>query len=173
MANPYVGEIRMFAGSFAPAGWAFCDGATLPIAENEVLFNLIGTTYGGDGQEWFALPDLRGRAPVHMGQGPGITQTYQLGQQDGVEEVTLTTQQIPSHRHALLARAAGGMRSTPDGNVLASPPQTSMYVRDTPDTGLNPALVGGRGGSQPHENRMPYVAISFIISLFGLYPSET
>src|SRR3954469_17349802 len=100
MSEPFVGEIRMFGGNFAPAGWAFCNGALLPISENETLFNLIGNTYGGDGQETFGVPDLRGRIPIHVGQGPGITQNYQLGQSGGVETVTLTTQQMPFHTHA-------------------------------------------------------------------------
>src|SRR4051812_36773636 len=108
MGNPYVGEIRLFAGSFAPAGWAFCQGQLMPISENDVLFNLIGTTYGGDGQETFGLPDLQGRAPVHMGQGPGISQNYQIGEKAGAEQVTLTVQQIPSHTHPLLAAASPG-----------------------------------------------------------------
>jgi microcystin-dependent protein len=173
MANPYVGEIRMFGGSFAPVGWALCHGQLMPISENDTLFNLIGTTYGGDGQETFALPDLRGRAPVHMGQGPGISQTYQIGELFGVEEVTLTSQQIPNHNHPMQARAAGGKSATPDGNVLASPPAVSMYIRDAPGTQISPAPVGGAGGSQPHDNRMPYLTVNFIISLYGIYPSPT
>jgi microcystin-dependent protein len=171
--NPYVGEIRMFGGTFAPVGWALCEGQPLPISENETLFQLIGTIYGGDGEQTFNLPDLRGRAPVHMGQGPGITTSYQIGEQFGVESVTLTAQQIPQHQHALLARAAGGNSSTPDGNVLASPPGTAMYVRDTPYAQLSPTIVGPAGGSQPHDNRMPYLAVNFIISLFGIFPSQT
>lgn len=169
---PYLGEIRMFAGTFAPVGWALCDGRTLPIAENDALFALIGTTYGGDGDTTFNLPDLRGRAPVHAGQGPGLSQSYQIGEQFGVEEVTLTTQQIPAHGHALQARAAGGTSDTPAGNVLASPPTASLYVRSTPDVTLSPAAVGPIGGSQPHDNRMPYLTINFIISLLGEFPSQ-
>jgi microcystin-dependent protein len=173
MANPYIGEIRMFAGTFAPVGWALCEGQTLPISENDVLFQLIGTTYGGDGEQTFNLPDLRGRAPVHMGQGPGISVNYQLGEPFGTESVTLTAQQIPQHDHALLARTAGGNSSTPDGNVLASPPGTTMYIRDTPTVGLDPSILSPVGGSQPHDNRMPYLAVTFIISLFGVFPSQT
>jgi microcystin-dependent protein len=170
---PYVGEIRMFAGNFAPVGWALCHGQPMQIAENDTLFTLIGTTYGGDGQETFNLPDLRGRAPVHRGQGPGITQNYLLGEHFGVEEVTLTVQQIPAHRHALQARAAGGSSNTPAGNVLASPSSGEMYVRATPGTALDPAIVGGTGGSQAHDNRMPYLTINFIISLFGEFPHQS
>src|SRR5947199_8822963 len=121
MAQPYVGEIRMFGGNFAPAGWMFCDGALLPISENEILFTLIGTTYGGDGQETFGLPDLQGRAPMHAGQGPGITQNYQLGEMAGVESVTLTTQQIPIHNHSLLASTDFGQSPQPDGAFFAQP----------------------------------------------------
>jgi microcystin-dependent protein len=173
--QPYVGEIRMFGGSFAPAGWAFCDGTPLPISENEVLFQLIGTTYGGDGQSTFALPDLRGRVPVHMGTGPDGT-TYQLGEASGVEQVTLTVQQIPSHTHPLTASTAGGGNPNPEGNVLAQTPASIMpYIEDSPQPAslLNQQSVTPVGGSQPHENIQPYLGIQFILSLFGVYPSQT
>jgi microcystin-dependent protein len=172
MADPYIGEIRMFAGTFAPMGWALCEGQLMPISENDALFILIGTTYGGDGQETFALPDLRGRAPIHHGAGPGLTNRV-IGEQAGVEEVTLTAQQIPVHNHALHARAAGGKSGTPNGNVLASAPATSLYTRDTPSVQLAANAIDPIGGSQPHDNRMPYLAIQFIISLFGIFPSQT
>jgi microcystin-dependent protein len=172
MADPYVGEIRMFAGNFAPVGWALCQGQLMPISENETLFNLIGTTYGGDGQETFALPDLSGRAPLHHGTGPGLTSRI-IGEEGGVEQVTLTVQQIPAHSHPLLARAAGGKSATPDGNVLASAPATSLYTRDTPSINLAANAIEPVGGSQPHDNRMPYLTINFIISLFGIFPSQT
>src|SRR3954467_11734794 len=116
MAQPYVGEIRMFAGSFAPAGWAFCAGQLMPISENDTLFNLIGTTYGGDGQETFGLPDLQGRLPIHMGQGPGITQNYQSGELAGVESVTLSVNQMPNHPHTLVASSDPGNAVGPGGN---------------------------------------------------------
>src|ERR1700761_4675913 len=116
MPEPYVGEIRMFAGNFAPAGWMLCQGQTLPITENEVLFQLIGTTYGGDGQETFSLPDLRGRVPIHQGQGPANTQNYQMGQQAGIEQVTLSSQQIPNHNHSFAASTAAGNSPNPQGN---------------------------------------------------------
>ena len=172
MADPYIGEIRMFAGSFAPVGWALCEGQLLPISENDALFTLIGTIYGGDGQETFGLPDLRGRAPIHHGDGPGLVNRT-IGERAGVETVTLTTQQIPAHNHALLARAAGGKSATPSGNVLASAPATSLYTRDTPSAQLAANLVDPAGGSQPHENMPPYLTINFIISLFGIFPSQS
>lgn len=173
MSQPYVGEIRMFGGSFAPAGWAFCNGALMPISENETLFNLIGTTYGGDGQSTFALPDLQGRAPVHAGQGPGISQNYTLGEKAGVESVTLNTQQIPIHNHAFLASADGADQITGSNGVVSFPPSLAMYFASVPDSALNPASVSQSGGSQPHDNMQPYLCVSFIISLFGVFPSQT
>lgn len=170
MANPYIGEIRMFAGNFAPAGWAFCEGQLVPISEYDTLFTLIGTTYGGDGEETFALPNLAGRAPIHMGQGPGIVQNYQIGEQAGVESVTLTTQQIPNHTHALQPSTGLGAASDPTGRVLAQPTDIRMYVRDSPATNLPAASIQPIGGSQPHENRQPYLVISYIISLYGIFP---
>jgi microcystin-dependent protein len=167
MAQPYVGEIRIFAGNFAPAGWMLCEGQLLPISEYETLFNLIGTTYGGDGQSTYALPDLRGRLALHQGNG------YTLSETVGQEQVTLTTQQIPSHTHPLLASVAGGTTADPEGKVVASPPSVTMFLRESPTTDLPAAMVGGVGGSQPHENRMPVVAIHHIISLFGIFPSPS
>src|SRR5437763_4442340 len=128
MGEPFVGEIRMFGGNFAPAGWMFCAGQLLPIAENETLFNLIGTTYGGDGQETFGLPDLQGRMPIHVGQGPGITQNYQLGEMAGTESVTITAATTPVHNHSLIASTATATNPSPDGNVLAASPTISPYV---------------------------------------------
>src|SRR5690349_16957910 len=174
MSSPYVGEIRMFGGNFAPAGWAFCNGAQMAISENDVLFQLIGTTYGGDGQTTFALPDLQGRLPMHQGTGPGLS-TRTIGENGGVETVTLTTQQIPVHNHAPLALAGNGNQTTPQGGVWAGV-TTSIYTSNPPDpatAAFNTGLGGNSGGSQPHDNLMPYLAISFIISLFGLYPSPT
>jgi microcystin-dependent protein len=173
MGQPYIGEIRMFAGTFAPVGWAFCDGQILPISENDALFNLIGTTYGGDGQDNFALPDLRGRAPLHQGTRPGGS-TYTIGEPGGVERVTLTVGQIPNHRHALLVTTGSGTTADPAGNVLASSPSTATYVDGvTPADALAATSLAGRGGSQEHNNRMPYLAINHIISLFGIFPSQT
>jgi microcystin-dependent protein len=174
MGEPFVGEIRMFGGSFAPAGWAMCQGQLMPISENDTLFNLIGTTYGGDGQETFGLPDLQGRAPMHAGQGPGITQNYQLGEMAGVESVTLTTNQIPIHNHSLLASTDFGQSPQPDGAFFAQPTTGKMYVgAQTPTVNLNTNELSPIGGSQPHENLQPYLCLTFIISLFGVYPSQT
>ncbi len=172
MGEPFVGEIRMFGGSFAPAGWAMCQGQLMPISENDTLFNLIGTTYGGDGQETFGIPDLQGRFPMHAGQGPGITQNYQLGQIAGVESVTLTTQQIPIHNHALLATTDFGQQPQPQSMFFAQPTTGKMYVgAQTPVVNLNSTELTPAGGSQPHDNLQPYLCITFIISLFGVYPS--
>jgi microcystin-dependent protein len=172
MSNPYVGEIRLFAGNFAPVGWAFCAGQLLAIAENDTLFNLIGTTYGGDGQTTFGLPDLRGRVPVHAGQGP-VTQNYTLGEPGGVEQVTLTAQQTPIHSHAVLASTDGGTTTTPAGNVPAASPGIRPYLPVAPDVALAFQTVGATGGSQPHTNLMPTGVLNYIISLFGIYPSQT
>jgi microcystin-dependent protein len=169
MAQPYVGEIRMFAGNFAPAGWMFCEGQLLPISENETLFNLIGTTYGGDGQETFALPDLRGRLPMHQGNG------FILAETGGAEEITLTVQQIPAHSHPLLATLNAGTQNQVTNNLLAqSPTQNAFpYGTDVPPATLNPASISPVGGSQPHTNFQPYLCVDFIISLFGIFPSPT
>jgi microcystin-dependent protein len=171
MAQPYIGEVRIFAGNFAPQGWAFCDGQLMPISENDALFTLIGTTYGGDGEVTFALPDLRGRVPIHMGQGPsGIT--HQIGEAAGVEQVTLTSQQIPAHNHAWLASTGGGTSNTPQNNVVAAPAVTKLYRLTNPGDALAATVVQPTGGSQPHENLMPYIAINYIISLFGIFPTQ-
>lgn len=169
---PYVGEIRMFAGNFAPNGWMFCEGQPLPISENEVLFQLIGTTYGGDGEETFNLPNLASRVPIHMGTGPDGT-TYQLGEMAGTEQETLTTQQIPIHNHALLVSTAGGNVNTPGGNVPGESAAIKVYIDDTPTAAMNANAVTPAGGSQPHENCQPFLCINFIISLFGVFPSQT
>jgi microcystin-dependent protein len=173
MGEPYVGEIRMFGGNFAPAGWAFCDGALMPISENDTLFNLIGTTYGGDGQETFGLPNLQSRIPVHAGQGPGISQNYQLGEMGGNESVTLTGQQIPVHNHAFVVSTAVANSTAPNNQILAQSAQRAIYFEATTTTNLASNALAPVGGSQPHENLTPYLAISFIISLFGVYPSQT
>jgi microcystin-dependent protein len=173
MSSPYIGEIRMFGGSFAPAGWAMCNGALMPISENDTLFNLIGTTYGGDGQETFAVPDLQGRVPIHQGQGPGISQTYQIGETAGTESVTLSTNQIPIHTHALLASTDPANAVAPTGNVLANPVNTFPYFPSTGSVQLNQATLTPVGGSQPHENMMPFLVVTYIISLFGIFPTQS
>ena len=169
MAQPYVGEIRIFAGNFAPAGWMFCEGQLLPISENETLFNLIGTTYGGDGQSTFGLPDLRGRIPLHFGNG------FILAETGGVETVTLTTQQIPAHSHALLATSNFSTTASPQGNLAAALNVVNVdpYGTDAPSAPVSPNSVGPVGGNQPHNNFQPYLCLDFIISLFGIFPSPT
>jgi len=169
MPEPYVGEIRMFAGNFAPAGWMFCEGQTLPISENEVLFQLIGTTYGGDGESTFNLPNLASRVPIHMGTSPSGT-TYQLGEMAGTEQETLTTQQIPIHNHALFASTSSGTQNDPTGAVIAASPSVTLFIGDTPDGNLAANAMTPQGGSQPHENTQPFLCINFIISLFGIFP---
>jgi len=175
MGQPYVGEIRMFAGNFAPNGWMFCEGATLPISENDVLFQLIGTTYGGDGEETFNLPNLASRVPIHMGTGPDGT-TYQIGEMAGTEQETLSVQQIPNHNPPAIATNSQGTSQSPVGNVLATPttaqPNVLMYGSDSVAQ-MNNQSISPVGGSQPHENTQPFLCINFIISLFGIFPSQT
>lgn len=167
MAQPYVGEIRMFAGNFAPAGWMFCEGQLLPISENETLFQLIGTTYGGDGQSTFALPDLRGRIPIHQGNG------FILAETGGAEEITLTVSQIPAHSHPFLAASLGGDQINPSNNLPANSFNITPYINSSPDGNMSAAAIASTGGSQPHTNFQPYLCIDFIISLFGIFPSPT
>jgi microcystin-dependent protein len=173
MAQPYIGEIRLFAGSFAPAGWAFCDGQSVPISENDTLFNLIGTTYGGDGQETFNLPNLQSRLPLHMGTRSGTT--YQIGEAAGVESVTLTTNQIPIHTHPLLASTDPGSVPGAANSVLGALSPVSIYKPSgaPPSNAMSAQAIGSDGGSQPHDNMHPYLCVNFIISLFGVYPSPT
>ena len=173
MAQPYVGEIRMFGGSFAPVGWLFCEGQQLPISENETLFQLIGTTYGGDGQSTFNLPDLRARIPIHMGDGPdGLT--YPLAQTAGTEEVTLTNQQMPVHNHPTLASGDPGLDTNPGNAMLGLSPNVKLYREgESPSAALATQTITPDGGSQPHSNLMPYLCVSYIISLFGLFPNPT
>ena len=173
MADPYVGEIRIFAGNFAPAGWMFCEGQTLPISENDILFQLIGTTYGGDGQETFNLPNLQSRVPIHMGTGASGT-TYTIGEQAGVEEVTLTAQQIPVHTHGFVASQDPGVGGSPSNSVLASEVNVTLYKATTvPSIPMAAGMVQFDGGSQPHSNLQPYLCVDYIISLFGIFPSQT
>jgi microcystin-dependent protein len=173
MGEPYVGEIRMFAGNFAPVGWMFCEGQTMPISENEVLFQLIGTTYGGDGEETFNLPNLASRVPMHMGTGlDGIT--YQIGEMSGTESVTLNAQQVPTHNHALVCSTAPGAVNSVGNQVIAASPSVLLFIQDTPDSTLSTAnSVTPQGGNQPHENCQPFLCINFIISLYGVFPSPT
>ena len=170
MAQPYVGEIRMFAGTFAPAGWSFCEGSLLPISQFETLFNLIGTTYGGDGQSTFALPDLRGRVPLHFGSGGGSS--YVLAQNGGEEQVTLTVNQIPAHSHVPQADPGNGTQDSPQNSVWASSANLP-YSASAPTAAMSPNAIGPTGGSQPHDNMVPFLCVSFVISLFGIFPSQT
>jgi microcystin-dependent protein len=167
VAQPYVGEIRIFAGNFAPAGWMFCEGQLLPISEYETLFNLIGTTYGGDGQSTFGLPDLRGRIPLHFGNG------FTLAETGGAETVTLTVPTIPAHSHPMLASTGAGTVNSPANQVVAASPSVTLYTADVTDVNLAAQAVGSTGGSQPHNNFQPYLCVDFIISLFGIFPSQT
>jgi microcystin-dependent protein len=157
----------MFGVNFAPAGWMMCEGQLLPISENETLFQLIGTTYGGDGQSTFALPDLRGRIPIHQGNG------FILAETGGAEEITLTIQQIPAHGHSLLAAGVTGDQVSAAGNLPANSFNVTPYINDVPSGNMNAAAIGSTGGSQPHTNFQPYLCINFIISLFGIFPSPT
>lgn len=169
MAQPYVGEIRMFGGNFAPAGWAFCDGQLMPISENETLFQVIGTTYGGDGQSTFALPDLRGRVPVHQGNG------YTLAQTGGVEQVTLTINQMPVHTHTARCSSGGANTSANPLNAVWNISDAQQYATSAvaPNATMNPAALAISGSSQPHDNMLPFIGLNFILSLFGLFPTQT
>ncbi len=167
MAQPYVGEIRMFAGNFAPAGWMFCSGQLLPISQNETLFNLIGTTYGGDGQSTFALPDLQSRVPIHQGN------SFILAETGGVESVTLTVQQIPAHTHSLLGSTGNADQANPKANLLSSSTLLKPYAVETANSPMAATAVSAVGGSQPHSNIQPYGTLNYIISLFGIFPSPT
>jgi microcystin-dependent protein len=165
LSQPYVGQITLFAGNFAPYGYATCDGQTLSISANEVLYNLIGTTYGGDGQSTFNLPDLRGRIPLHQGN------SYGVGQLGGTETVTLTPAQLPAHNHVPAASTTPGNSPTPLGNCWAES-AIDAYSSASPSVAMSVPAIGLTGGNGPHENRMPHLAILFVISLFGVYPSQ-
>jgi microcystin-dependent protein len=167
MAQPYIGEIRMFAGNFAPAGWMFCEGQLLPISENDTLFIVFGTQFGGDGQSTFALPDLRGRVPIHKGSGITIAET------GGSESVTLTVQQMPGHSHAMIGSATNGNSVNPNNALLANSTVVTPYASETPTVAMAGTSITAVGGSQPHTNFQPYLCLNFIVSLFGLFPSQT
>jgi microcystin-dependent protein len=166
VGSPYVGEIRMFGVNFAPQGWAFCNGQLLPISEYSELFNLIGTTYGGDGVNTFALPNLQSRVPVHIGSG------FVLGAIGGAETVTLTVAQIPAHTHIPSASSAAGTQASPANGVWAGS-SSDVYSNTAPMTNMAANAIGSTGGSQPHDNMLPFLAVSFILSLFGIYPTQS
>lgn len=166
MSEPFLGSIILFGGNFAPRGWAFCNGQLLPIAQNTALFSLLGTTYGGNGQTTFALPDLRSRVPVHFGQGPGLS-SYSLGQSAGAETITLTQAEMPAHAHTQPASNANQTTNRPNGAV---PAKGGVYAGATDGSQLDPTTPVG--GSQPHSNLQPYLAMNYIIALEGIYPSR-
>jgi microcystin-dependent protein len=168
MSNPFIAEIRIFAGNFAPRGWAFCNGQILPISQNTALFSLLGTTYGGDGRTNFALPNLQGRFPMHPGQGPGLS-LRSLGEINGSEAVTLTINELPAHAHALNA-AADATSVVPTGLLPGTPASAKIYGGTSNPTTLAGAAVGASGGSQPHNNMQPYLTLNFIIALQGVFP---
>jgi microcystin-dependent protein len=170
MSEPFVGEIRMFAGNFAPRGWAFCDGQLLAVSQNDALFSLLGTIYGGDGRTTFGLPDLRGRLPIHAGSGPGLS-PRSLGAKFGAENVTLVEHQLPSHSHTIKASNAVGNQK--DGTQIAAGQLSRTYVNDAaPDVLLHDSSVANTGGSRSHTNLMPFLCVHFIVALFGIYPSR-
>jgi microcystin-dependent protein len=171
MSEPYIGEIRMFAGTFAPAGWSMCDGQLMPISQNDALFTLIGTTYGGDGQETFGLPNIQSRVPIHMGTGSSGT-NYQLAETGGAESVTLTTNQIPIHNHAFVGTTRAANEPSPQGKLTAASAQVQWARIIAPNAALSNTAVSPVGGSQPHENMQPYLVITYIISLFGVFPQQ-
>lgn len=171
MSEPFLAEIRIFAGNFAPRGWAFCNGQLLPISQNTALFSLIGTTYGGDGRSTTALPNLKGRAPMHPGRGPGLT-SRRLGQRGGVEMVTLTEAQMPNHTHALKAANAPAEQSAPQNNSLARSINGTVYRNGGTLVQMSDRALPNAGGSQAHNNVQPFLTMNFIIALVGLYPSR-
>lgn len=172
MSEPFIGEIRMFAGNYAPRNWAFCDGQLLAVSQNDALFSLFGTIYGGDGRTTFGLPDLRGRVPIHAGEGPGLSRRN-LGSRGGAENVTLTANNLPPHRHMLQASSDPASEAQPGGNVLAGDIPVDVYHSSPgPLQPMHGAAVASVGGSQAHNNIQPFLCIHFIVSLFGIYPSR-
>lgn len=171
MSEPFVGEIRMFAGNFAPRGWAFCDGQLLAVSQNDALFSLLGTIYGGDGRTTFGLPDLRDRIPIHAGTGPGLS-PRRLGAKSGAEKETLTVNQLPSHTHTMKGSTGLAQVSTPQGRVLGRTTGVDLYIGDPPSVNMASAAITGVGGSRSHTNLMPFLCVNFIIALVGIYPSR-
>ena len=172
MSQPFIGEIRMFGGNFAPQSWAFCSGQLVAISQNEALFSLLGTTYGGDGQNTFALPDLRGRVPVHRGQGPGLS-SYDLGEVGGVETVSLLTEQLPAHNHALVASTGTASPTSEPGGSVTAAASAPLYVEPPAAlAGMSSQAIASAGGTQPHDNVAPFLCVSFIICLEGIYPAR-
>jgi microcystin-dependent protein len=170
MSNPFVGEIRMFGGNFAPVNWAFCNGQLVPISQNDTLFALIGTIYGGDGINTFGLPNLQGRVPMH--QGSSGLGTHVMGEVSGSESVTITTNTYPAHTHSFAVSSAPGALPAPGNNVLAASPTMAAFTNQAPNVSLNSAALTPSGNSQPHDNMQPFLCINFIISLYGIFPSQ-
>ena len=171
MSEPFLGEIRMFAGNFAPRGWAFCNGQLLSIAQNSALFAILGTTYGGNGQSTFALPNLQSRVPLHPGQGPGLS-PYSLGQTGGSETVTLLTNQMPAHTHLVSASSSNGNTVSPQSAFPASNANNNRDYNTSANTTMSSQMISAAGGSQPHNNVQPYTCVNFIIALEGIFPSR-
>lgn len=171
MSDPFVGEIRMFAGNFAPRGWAYCDGQLLAVSQNDALFSLLGTIYGGDGRTTFGLPDMRGRIPLHTGAGAGLSPRT-IGGRGGTENVTLNTRNLPNHSHTLQATTDAASSADPSGNVLADTADNHIYNTDAPDKAMDTSALANVGGSQSHNNVMPFQCINYIIALVGVYPSR-
>ena len=171
MSEPFVGEVRMFAGNFAPRGWAFCDGQLLAVSQNDALFSLLGTIYGGDGRTTFGLPDLRGRTPIHAGQGPGLS-NRRLGAKAGAENVTLTVNQLPAHNHTALQANSQTATDLAGNNEVNAQSTVDVYVDEVANLNMNSGAVTAVGGSNSHTNLMPFLCIHFIIALVGIYPSR-
>lgn len=171
MSEPFVGEIRMFAGNFAPRGWAFCDGQLLAVSQNDALFSLLGTVYGGDGRTTFGLPDMRGRIPVHAGTGPGLS-PQRLGAKLGSESETLTVNQLPSHTHPLNATSAAATDNNPSGKLTGESASVDLYFEGDPNADMASSAITEVGGSRSHTNLMPFLCVHFIIALVGIYPSR-
>ena len=169
--EPFIGQIMMFGGNFAPRGWAFCDGQLLPISQNTALFSILGTTYGGDGRTTFALPDLRGRAAMHPGRGPGLS-SRRLGEKGGVEDVTLNVNQMPSHNHTIQAGNTGGDDTNPTTAKGFASASDDLYLENAPGTTMQSQIVSNAGGSQPHTNMPPFGCVNYIIALVGIFPSR-
>ena len=171
-ATPYIGQIMAFGGNFVPQGWALCNGSLLPISQYDALFSLLGTTFGGDGQTTFALPDLRGRAALHQGQGPGLS-SYVLGQSGGAEAVTLTMGQLPPHSHPVLGNSGAGTSSNPSGAVWAGSPVNVYAAGAAANAAMSATAISASGSGQPHDNMLPFETLNFCIALEGIYPSQS
>lgn len=172
MSDPFVAEIRMFAGNFAPTGWAQCNGQLLPLSQNTALFSLLGTFYGGDGKSTFALPNLQGSAPMHQGQGAGLSERF-LGEQGGSEFVTVLTTEMPSHAHNALPKTSLGNSQTPAAQTWAGSTTAKQYVTTNPAVAMSGLALSITGGSLPHNNMPPYLAVTFIIAMQGVFPPRT